>query len=257
MARTLLRKPPQDPPSFFKTPGALLSRANQLYEAFEQGMRDIGAMAGTQEPTFQNLLLPIAHLENEWEFEKDCLEFLTLYSPDESLRSAAKEISVIVEKGHTVQDTLWEFIKAVCDKKEELDTESQRFKETEMEGYMAKACHLPTISSNRMKEIDKMLYQINTDFKANLANESGGIWFSEAELAGVSEEDIQELSRGTGENEGKLRVRFKSNYSTILARAKDPDVRKRLWSGMQNSVSEHQCLSSSNLFSSLTSKLNC
>jgi hypothetical protein len=49
-------------------------------------MKDTEATADKQVPTFENLLLPIAHLENEWEFEKDCLEFLTLYSPDESLR---------------------------------------------------------------------------------------------------------------------------------------------------------------------------
>jgi hypothetical protein len=76
-------------------------------------MKDTEATADKQVPTFENLLLPIAHLENEWEFEKDCLEFLTLYSPDESLRNAAKEMSVIIEKGNTVRDGLWKFIKAV------------------------------------------------------------------------------------------------------------------------------------------------
>jgi hypothetical protein len=35
-----------------------------------------------------------------------------------------------------------------------------------MEGYKAKAYHLPETSSDRLKEIDKMLYQINTDLDA-------------------------------------------------------------------------------------------
>lgn len=75
------------------------------------------------------------------------------------------------------------------------------------------------------------------DGSRNLREESGGIWFTKAELDGVSSDILQRCKVGevASENEGKLWVTFKqSNISACLAYAKDPNTRRRIFLANQN-----------------------
>lgn len=67
---------------------------------------------------------------------------------------------------------------------------------------------------DRFKEIQKRLSQLCIQAQKNLNEEKGAIWFTPKELEGVPADDIDvnELEKGTGENEGKVKLSFKYNH---------------------------------------------
>jgi hypothetical protein len=72
--------------------------------------------------------------------------------------------------------------------------------------------------------------EICVDFDANLHNENGGFWASEAELVGVPIRILDELERGTGDNVGKFRVFYKWTIGLLIMEyAMDPSLRKKLF----------------------------
>jgi metallopeptidase MepB len=92
---------------------------------------------------------------------------------------------------------------------------------------------------DRFKEIKKRLSQIAIEFQKNLNEELGGIWFSKAELAGVPDDVLQGLEKGTGDNEGKLRLTFKyPDLFPTLKFALNPETRKTVFISNENKVSQ-------------------
>lgn len=79
--------------------------------------------------------------------------------------------------------------------------------------------------------------QIQIAFSKNLNEENGGIWFTKEELSGVPEDVIGGLEKGSGENEGKVKLTFK--YPDLLPTLKfatNPDTRRKLFIENENKV---------------------
>lgn len=90
---------------------------------------------------------------------------------------------------------------------------------------------------DRFNQIHKRLETIRSEFNNNHATDNGCTWFTPAELEGMDNDVLEELVKGTDENDGKLRVTFNpSHYDIFLRDVKNPDARKRMWIVMENKV---------------------
>lgn len=235
MASESYRKPPQDTLSWNITPETLLHRAKSLGAQHNQTIKDLVAAIDPATATFDNFVRPIAYLENDWISNDDFIHFYAQVSPSKEIRDASREAKQILSAEKLKQPDISEWVKAVYDRAEELDPESQKFLNITKNGQtQSEEC----TSKDRLKAIDERIEEICVEFDANLHNEDGGFWASEAELVGVPRGILDELEKGTGNNEGKFRVVQKWTIGLpVMEYAMDPDIRKKLYLGRANSVS--------------------
>ncbi|KAL0472455.1 zincin [Neurospora intermedia] len=93
---------------------------------------------------------------------------------------------------------------------------------------------------DRFNQIQKRVETIKSEFKNHHASDKGCNWFTPAELDGVDNDIIDQLAKGTGENEGRLKVTFDpSHYDIFLKDVKNPQARKRMWTAMENKCPEN------------------
>jgi metallopeptidase MepB len=236
MASKPYRKPSQEPLSWKDTPETLLQRAAALCAHYNQSIKDLTAKVSSETATFDNFLLPIAHMNNEWLSKDDFIAFYAEVSPNEEIRDASRGAAQILIAGAINEaDLISDPVKAIYDKAEELDSESQRFLD-----IMRNFCigSEESASKDRLNTVDKRIGELCIDFDANLRNENGGFWASQSELEGVPNRILDELEPGTGDNEGKFRVVYKWTIGlSVMEYAIDPQLRKKLYLGRSNSVS--------------------
>lgn len=90
---------------------------------------------------------------------------------------------------------------------------------------------------DRFNHIQKRVETIKSEFKNHHASDKGCNWFTTAELDGMDSDIIDQLAKGMGENEGRLKVTFDpSHYDTFLRDVKNSEARKRMWTAMENKV---------------------
>jgi metallopeptidase MepB len=235
MALEPYRKPPQEPLRWDYTPETLLHRVKTLCDQHNQKLRGQMVEIDPETATFDNFLLPIAHLENGRLSNQDFIHFYAQVSPNEIIRDALRKAEQILSAEKLKQPDISEWAKAIYDRGEELDLESQKFLNiTKNDQTQTKE----TTTKDRIKAIDERIEEICVEFDANLHNEGGGFWASDAELMGVPIGILDELEKGTGDNEGKFHVVYKWTLGLpVIEYAMDPDVRKKLYLGRAQSVS--------------------
>jgi metallopeptidase MepB len=122
-----------------------------------------------------------------------------------------------------------------------LDPERLHVLEKVRKGYVRNGLELPAgPKRDRFKEIQKRLSQLCIQCQKNLNEEKGVIWFTPEELDGVPSDDIDidQLEKGTGENEGKVKLTFKYNhYFPTMKYAKNEETRRRYVIAEANKVS--------------------
>lgn len=214
------RKPPQEPPSFDIAPTALWENAKRLCERYQKGLDDILAHVSDDTVTFENLLLPLAYLTNEWDAQVGVLSFYKHVSPNRELQDASKEATEVLT-GRPSMPGLSKFVKVILERlgvlgqepqKLEaqwreivssgiLDQESQKFLEAQWRDIVHSGEFTsegsPGPNYDRICEIDRQLYDLEKEFETNLRKENGCLWLSETELAGVPPNWINRLERGT------------------------------------------------------------
>jgi len=71
-----------------------------------------------------------------------------------------------------------------------------------------------------------------------LNEENNGIWFTRKELEGVPEDVLETFEKGSGDNEGKLRLTFKyPDLFPTLKFALDSETREKVFIENENKVS--------------------
>lgn len=219
-----------------------MERSYQLCGRYGQGIKEIVGMVNVNTATFYNTILPKAHLDAEWSSEACLIELYQSVSPNEALRDASRQASRILDEGYLEIPDFHEIVKAIQKRDEELDPESRRLLNAECRRNVSRgratSDGFPRAISDRIKEIEERLDELCIKFSANLTEEQDGFWVSEAELMGVPRAVINSLEKGTGDKMGKLRLNFDwSKGATIMEYAVNPNLRRKLYLGRANSVS--------------------
>jgi len=111
--------------------------------------------------------------------------------------------------------------------------------ERERKSYITNGLGIPAgPERERYKEIRKKLSNLGITFQKNLNEENGGIWFTREQLEGVPSDVVDGFEKGTGENDGKLRLTFKyPDLFPTLKFALDSEVRQKVFIENENKVS--------------------
>lgn len=246
MVPEMYRNPPQAPPLFTATADSILADTKKLNEASKAVLDNVVADVSVDKATFANVEEPILMDDNLASPMQRILTFYQHVSPKEDLREASNKAEVMMDDFHIesqMREDVFKLVDAAFTTRESqnLDPERLHVLEKERKRYVRNGLELPAgPKRDRFKEIQKKLSQLCIQCQKNLNEEKGVIWFKPEELEGVPTDDIDidQLEKGTGENEGKVKLTFKYNhYFPTLKYAKDEETRKRYVIAESNKVS--------------------
>lgn len=141
--------------------------------------------------------------------ERQLIEFYARMSPDQEVRSAsnqARDMFSAFDTETALRDDLYLLVAAVKDWGEELEPESQRLLDTMICGFQKRGLGLPPEDRSRLRQLNSSLTQIKRRYLEPCRNNTPTLWFTEDELDGINLDFLRDLERGTGANEGKLRL---------------------------------------------------
>lgn len=237
------RKPPQAPPTFTATPESLVADAKKLNDICRNMMDEMVEDVKPESATFENTVLPMALDENKSGLSSRVIAFYQAVSTDKGLRDASTEAEKLMDEFSieaSMREDIYQLVEAAFQKGEKLDPESQRLLEKTRKSYIRNGLGIPAGSKrDRFKEIKKRLSQISTDFQKVLNEENGGLWVMREELEGVPEDVVDGLEKGTGEQEGKIKLSFKyPDLFPTLKFALNSELRKQLFIENENKVGQ-------------------
>ncbi len=244
MVSDILRKPPQAPPVFTGTPTSIVDDTRRVIERACKVQNQVVEDVRPDTATFANVLVPLAHAENAMTVEANILGFYKVVSPDSKLRDASSEAQKLLDNfaiETAMREDLYRLVDAVLKKNEDLDQESYQLLVKKHKDYIRNGLRLPAgPKRDRFKEIKRRLSQLTLEFRQNVVEENGGIWFLPQELEGVSEGVLSGLEKGEGENKGKLRLTFKyPDFYPTMKHAKNSETRKRVYIAYNNKCNQN------------------
>lgn len=193
------------------------------------------------EARFKNVILPQAYDENSMGLESHIIGFYQSVSTDQALRDASTEAEQLFDDfsiESSMREDVYKLVEAAFQSKEKLDPESQRLLEKERKNFIRNGLNIPAgPKRDRFKEIKKRLSQISIIFQKNLNEEKGGLYFTKDDLDGVPSDVVDNLAKGEGENEGKLKLTFKyPDLFPVLKYATNADVRQKVFIENENKI---------------------
>ncbi|KAL9110668.1 MAG: hypothetical protein Q9227_004845 [Pyrenula ochraceoflavens] len=240
MAPDKYRKPPQAPPVFTATPASVMEDTKRFIELSRKITDDVVAKVKEQEATFDKVVLPMAHDENNVALEAHILGFYQSVSTDQELRDASTEAEKLMDDfsiESSMREDVFKLVDAVKNKDEKLDPESQRLLDKDHKNFIRNGLNLPAgPKRDRFKEIKKRLSQLQIIFQKNLNEEKGGIWLTPEELNGVPEDVVS----GWKEENGKRFMTFKyPDMFPTLKYSTNQETRRRVFVGNENKVNQN------------------
>lgn len=235
---TLTKLPPSPPPIFTQNKDYITLRVEKLIDDARKAHEDILSKITPKSATFNNVLIPLAHIHNSLTCEIPILCFHQSVSIDADIRDAsikAKDQFADFEIGTKMHEGLFSLINDVLEKREDLDTEDRRLLERYHRDYLRHVLGLDTQQRKELERVQKRLIRQINEFEKNLREEGDGVWFTADDLAGLPKDLITGLERGTDANEGKLQLTFSfSHRFTTLKYAKNSETRRHYYTAYEN-----------------------
>ncbi|OAA32185.1 metallopeptidase MepB [Moelleriella libera RCEF 2490] len=220
MAVPQYQTPPQAPPLFTHSPESVLEVVKKNNASVKSILDKLVAEVDAANATFDNTLLPSLLNDNALEVANHITMFYQSVSTSKELREASTKAQEIADEFYieaSMREDVFKLVDAVYNARhsQDLDGESLHLLEKERQKYIRNGLLLPAgPERDRFKEIQKRLSQLCIQNQKNLNEEVGGVWFTPEELEGVPSDDldVSQLEKGTGENEGKVKVTFKYTH---------------------------------------------
>ncbi|KAK5999972.1 hypothetical protein QM012_005060 [Aureobasidium pullulans] len=238
MSRTKIRTPPQRPPLFTKDATTVSPEVERLIKQSRKVQETILATVKPETATFSNVILPLARNQNSVSCQLPILSFYEAVSADESLQDAsteAKKLYANFEIENNTHEAMFELINAVVEKNEKLEPEDKRLLERYHRSFLRNGLGVSLKKRERFKEIQKQLHQLASDFEKNLRDGNEGVWFDIEDLAGLPNDLVSSLIKGTGEHDGKVLLTFSMPHvSTTFKYATSSETRRIYYTAYDN-----------------------
>ncbi|PYH92188.1 zincin [Aspergillus ellipticus CBS 707.79] len=191
--------------------------------------------------TFENIMLPLAQVENAIQGEEAMIDMLQYGSPSLDTQEAfnvAQKLQIEARASWNADAAFFRLLQAARERQPEsdaLDAESQHLLDRELLGY--KQAGHGTLNPTELEEYLRRgteIAELERQFQQNLARENDGVWFTVEELDGVPREDLakwkDDKENGSSEAQMKKFVPF-ANGGTIavLTNAHRPETRKTMF----------------------------
>ncbi|CZR65451.1 related to metallopeptidase MepB [Phialocephala subalpina] len=230
--------PPQAPPNLNATPESLISNTQSIIDRTRTLQDSLIALICPEDATFANVLLPLAHDENESLRQRKISKSYNSTSTSSDLREASSASEILFtefESQTLMREDLFRLFDAVSKRGEKLDAESQFYLEHKHQEFARNGMGIEDAEKRaRFTEIKKELHEKLIAARKSI-NTSAGTWLDIEDLDGLPENTLKGLKSGEGENEKKLWLPFKKPYlDTVLKYATNPATRRKIYIGNDN-----------------------
>ncbi|KAI9323370.1 hypothetical protein BX666DRAFT_2116999 [Dichotomocladium elegans] len=211
------------PPSLdFSIDAAKVTQITQNIIDEELRVNNLIAALKPEEQTFENIVPPLARLENEFYGKIQLVTSLHQISPDEAVRDASVEAEKKYEEfsiEQTMRHDLYVVIQGLIDKTDlsTLGHEEARMLTKMERSFRRNGLHLPEEKRNEFKELRKQLSQTTIEYTKNWSNENSTILFTKEELEGMDDDFL-----------GGLKTKEVDGVTKYVLTMKYPDVRSVL-----------------------------
>lgn len=234
-------------PKFDVTKAGLAHRAQLGVERLENAVSaivDSLATCSPEDATFENVIRPIAHAENEINFDVQFMSLLQSVAPSSEVRIAASAAGQALDKAYSVaaflqHEELWLLVDAVYKnaKRETLDAESKLFLDKIHRMFVGKGMQLKGDARERFTKISDRLSELRVHFMDNISADPGCVWVSEQDLDGLSRGQLESLARGP---DGKRRITLnKPDVNAVLRQCNVAETRKEVFIRSQSTHADN------------------
>lgn len=236
--------PPQARLLFATKAKAVADSTTQLINQSRQAIDQIIATASPASTTFENVLLPLAHVRNALAAEAGVLGFYKEVSSDESLRNASVKSKLLLENFNNeiaMREDLFVLIDAVVKINEILDDESARLLRREHRAFQDNGLGLPATDRVRFAEVKTRINEATSEFRRNVNEENEHVDFTEQDLVGVPAHVLEDTMLEDGpQNEKVFRLTFQPNHFYPTMRyAQSSETRKRYMIAYENRCADN------------------
>jgi metallopeptidase MepB len=219
------------PPKFSFTVAEINAKAISLVQQTKAGINNIISSVNPQNATFDNVLVPIAHIENELSYDMETIALLESVSPAAEIRKAASDA---IQNTREAWDAIYEneplfhLIESVKQQDpRHLDEESRRLLTDLHSGCVERGIELTGALRERFSEITRRKSVLRSAFVANLATSPGFVVKSDSELEGLSKSKLESFAV---DEQGKRRVPLhRANVNAILRKCTNSQTRRDVW----------------------------
>lgn len=225
------RMPLQLPPLFSATPQSLLQDAEGIITNVQDVWDQIIAEVTPENAAIENVILPVAHSENDTKLHADIIYFLATVHPDTETREAAKDARRLMTEAEIdlyLRVDMFRLVDGVLNKTDEAETEAEAYRFLLKQHAQRNGCDLEGPAKDQFEGDNKRFNSLINEYKSNLDNDRAGMWVTRADLDGLPTDFIDALRRGESENQGMVWVNMKRpHWSRVLKYAKSEDTRRR------------------------------
>ncbi|KAI1054566.1 hypothetical protein LB506_010632 [Fusarium annulatum] len=195
--------------------------------------------------TFGNVIQPLVNIDNATQGDIGIIAMLRYASPDQASREASEEACTLINEDQaafTARSDFWRLIKAVKEGSAEttLHFEARKylnklFLEFEQFGHGTLQPEQIEQYMERRNRIDSM----RREYNQRIREDSGGLWFSLDDLAGVPQHDIDRFEKHSEHHDMRF-VRFSvADFLAIYRSASKPATRKRMYICDANNLNQN------------------
>ncbi|RSL69086.1 hypothetical protein CEP53_002378 [Fusarium sp. AF-6] len=239
-------KPPQSPPSFTKTPSALLAETSSNISSITALEDTLVSTLTPSTATFSNLLLPILHHDHHVSKSGLIARLFSSVSEDKDLRDASRKVEEMTLKANAeglMRRDVASLVKAVYEKhqrgEEVLDDESTYtlFKTHRAYQNTGAGIQDEALREKYMAAVEER-NQVLVAARKTISESDEGIYFTRDELAGVPSSILDAMAHN--EDGTKLKVTFKKGHLiSVMKHAISARTRKALLTAKEQRFPEN------------------
>lgn len=237
--------PPQLLQLFNGTPESIEASDKQLHAAHKALLDKIVAEQTPETATFDSVLRPILQFEDACGQEQWGNFMYFRVSADKPTREASRQAnarSQAYDVDCGMREDVFRLIDAAYATRESqgLDEEAMRLLERERRKYVQNGLLLPPgPERRRFEDVRKRISQLCNEAMEHLDESTAGFWTTPEALEGLLEKeiDVADLEKGTGDNDGKVKVTFgEDHYISMMRFAVKEDTRRDYFIAQSNFV---------------------
>ncbi|KAI7551000.1 hypothetical protein KC331_g2831 [Hortaea werneckii] len=193
--------------------------------------------------TFENIVLPLGHDENQIIRFCQQVEFLINVTPDDSLRAACREASKRFKHFETStaeRADLYMLLAAINGKREVLTTERKKYFDQVLSHFEDARSRMKANDMCNLELIEEELSQVKQEYLRTCRQKSS-VWLTQGELEGVDFEMLRENDQG--EDGSRLRLPFQGmRWWKALSTARRSQTRRKIYTARASAAESNVSL---------------
>jgi thimet oligopeptidase len=227
-------------PVFETTTNAIAQSVKDTIAQGDQALDQIGKLDPAQ-VTFTNTVRALDDATYQAGLTQNRLEIIKETSTAPALRDAAEDQSKVLDQWLVSLDyrqDVFRAIKAYADTKPNLAGEDAKLLQETMRDYRRAGLDLPQARRDEVESLRKKLSSLETDFAANINKAEQKLTFTQAQLAGVPDDFLDQPGVKNSNGTYAVMANITWHYLTVMENAKSEDTRLQLETARENLARE-------------------